>query len=246
VPAEKRDRSLANMPLSRTDWAASELRQAILRGDLAPGERLIVADLSARWAVSQTPLREAFERLVMEGLVERESNRGVRVAPLSAKDLSEIYEMRLLLDPLALERSINNANDDWRRRTANDFAELTAVLKKSTRFENPDELEAFEDKHTIFHRTLRSNCDSELLLRMIEMITASSVRYRLLSYNPRGGASALLREHKTLYELAMAGDASKAAELNRKHLQRAYDDVLAEVERRSRVGDRRGDRGRSA
>ena len=67
---------------SKTEFAADRLREAIINGELKPGERLTTPSLAERLGVSQTPLREAFQRLATEGLVERIDQRGARVAPI--------------------------------------------------------------------------------------------------------------------------------------------------------------------
>src|SRR5260221_8530480 len=92
----------ATAAATRSEWAEDRLRQAILRGELRPGQRLHASDLAERWDVSATPLREAFQRLAGEGLVELLPHRGARVGELAAHATPALYELRLLLEPLAL------------------------------------------------------------------------------------------------------------------------------------------------
>ena len=80
-------------PQTRSDWVYERLKQAIVRGELPPGTRLVAAELAQRWAVSPTPLREAFQRLEGVGLVELSSQQGARVAPVSVAEAGEIKEL---------------------------------------------------------------------------------------------------------------------------------------------------------
>ena len=95
---------------TRADWVDALLRAGILSGELAPGSRLVVADLADRYGVSPTPLREALRRLAAEGLVEWLPQRGARVASATRRDAEDLYELRLALEPVALGQSIAEAD----------------------------------------------------------------------------------------------------------------------------------------
>src|SRR5690242_19785121 len=103
-----------NAPATRSDWVEERLRAAILQGELEPGQRLHANDLADRWDVSATPLREAFQRLASDGLVEMLPQRGARVTDVSIEEAGQIYELRLLLEPLCLRRSLEASDDDHR------------------------------------------------------------------------------------------------------------------------------------
>ena len=79
-------------------------------------ERLSSSELAGRWSVSATPLREAVQRLAANGLVECVSQRGARVSEVSLRDVREVYGLRLMLEPMARERSLRRVDDAWRRQ----------------------------------------------------------------------------------------------------------------------------------
>src|SRR5919106_1503563 len=89
------------------------LRVDIIEGVLTPGQRLRAADLTSRYGVSATPLREALQRLAAQNLVEVDPRLGATVARISQTDLRDIYWLRELLEGLALERSIERGDDAW-------------------------------------------------------------------------------------------------------------------------------------
>lgn len=197
-----------------------KLRSAILSGELAPGDRLVVATLAERWQVSPTPLREAFQRLAADGLVELTSQRGARVSPVSMKEMLEIYELREMLEPLALERSLVRADDGWRRLVGETYQHLIEAL----RAEHTDMVE-LEDHHRVFHQALLSRCDSEWLLRVISWLSEHSVRYRLLSLAPRGGPEEVVAEHERLFEACTNGNADRAINHLRHHLRLTVESI---------------------
>src|SRR5262252_6104504 len=116
------------VPTTRADWAHKRLKAAILTGELAPGTKLAADELSQRWAVSPTPLREAFQRLGGHGLVELTSQRGARVAPFSLDEAADLYELRLLLEPRALRASLRRSDDAHRAAVVAAHDRLDAAL----------------------------------------------------------------------------------------------------------------------
>lgn len=98
---------------TRASWIVSELRAKIIAGDLLPNSKLNLVQLRDGFEISLSPLREAISRLVAEGLVKLEDQRGFRVAPISIENLTEITLLRAELDTLALKQSIMNTNLDW-------------------------------------------------------------------------------------------------------------------------------------
>ncbi|GII64346.1 GntR family transcriptional regulator [Sphaerisporangium krabiense] len=95
---------------------ADYLRAAILRGEIAPGERIRQEEIAARFGASRLPVREALRMLEAEGLTEHETNKGARVPRLDAHEVDVIYQMRERLEPLALAQSLPNLSGDDLRR----------------------------------------------------------------------------------------------------------------------------------
>jgi len=203
-------------PETRADWVDRRLRAAILSGELAPGTKLVAGPLAQRFAVSATPLREAIQRLAATGLVEVAAQRGARVAPASARDAEEIYELRALLDPLALRDSL--AHTDAAHRTA-----IAAAFERLARTgdDGIDPVEAL-DRHAAFHATLLARCRSRWLLRLTALLADHSQRYAFLAAGAGtdGGHHDALAEHRALRDAALAGRSDDATALLEEHLQR--------------------------
>ena len=94
-----------NEYLPLRDVVFNTLRQAILKGELKPGERLLEIALAERLGVSRTPVREAMRKLEQEGLVVMIPRRGAQVASITEKDLNDVLEVRIALENVAIEKA---------------------------------------------------------------------------------------------------------------------------------------------
>lgn len=205
-------------PASRTDWAIECIRRAILFGEVQPGDRLTSSEWSSRLGISQTPLREAFQRLAAEGFVEYDPQRGARVAPLTARDALEIYELRIMLEPRAVEASVAHADDAWCAALERAFEAIDA------RYAAADGTgEGLVEAHRAFHQAVRARCASSWLLRLTGMLADQSTRMQFASLGARGGRRAARDEHREIYEAARAGRAEAAADLTAAHLRRTLE-----------------------
>jgi DNA-binding GntR family transcriptional regulator len=193
------------------DRAFAALHDAIVAGDLAPGERLPIEELGEALGMSAMPIREALRRLDSAGLVENIPHRGGRVTELSIPDLAEVYEARLALEPLAV------------RRAAQRFGEAQAALA-TERLRALDELDDEHSQetwaaHTAFHFALYDAAGSRWLLRLIQPLWETSQRYRLAA-NVVPRLRARSDEHELILAACVAHDADLAARLLHNHLAR--------------------------
>lgn len=202
-------------PPTRAEWVDSQLRRAILSGEFAPGEKLRAEHLAERWGVSPTPLRETFMRLAGEGFVVIEPQRGARVAPLDLAAAVEIYEMRLLLDPVALDRSIRAGG-----------ASLVAEVEEAhARLEGRHvEVADYLDAHRDFHLALVAHCPNRRLVRQVEQLLDHSQRFQAIGVRTvrRGDPR---DEHRQLVEAVSAGDRRTATRVLKAHLEATLDAV---------------------
>ncbi|MFK7919695.1 MAG: GntR family transcriptional regulator [Ilumatobacter sp.] len=194
-------------PLTRTEWAHDLLRAAILRGDYGPGDPLVISTLSEEMGVSASPLREALRNLASTGLVELHSHGKARIATVDLHEANEIYELRLLIEPAALERAVHNADDGYRDRVERAWIDLSQAPVP------PPSI------HANFHRALLSNCDSDWMLKLSTMLAdraglmiSTSVEMQAPDYNSA-------ETHQTLKELAISGTAEAAANELHRHLR---------------------------
>jgi DNA-binding GntR family transcriptional regulator len=201
------------MPSTRTQWVDDRLRHEILSGALPPGTPLRAEELAQRWAVSPTPVREALQRLAGTGFVELRPQRGARVAEANLRDVEEVYDLRLLLEPVALRASLERADDAFGEAAGAAYAAYVA---------RPG-----FDEHRAFHAALLARCPNERMLGLIDGLAEHSQRFQVLAVGAPGGHHDVVAEHRALCEHALAGRIDAAVEFLREHLQTTVDAVRA-------------------
>jgi GntR family transcriptional regulator, carbon starvation induced regulator len=204
-------------PLSQQ--AVHILRQQILYGEIPPGQKLRVEVLQREHGLSSSPLREALSRLVAEGLVVADDHRGFRAAPMSAADLDDITNLRLVVEPAALAQSVANGDDAWEAGIVAAFHRLERIRARIAQGEVPFNAE-WTERHKEFHAALIAAAGSPRLLAICSGLFDESERYRRFSAATTNRT--LVRdtsaEHRRLMDSALARDGERAVTLLRKHI----------------------------
>lgn len=213
------------MTLAENAYAA--LRHDIIRGELAPGRPLRLADLSKRYGMGFSPLREALNRLQAERLVTAESLRGFRVAPMSLDELHDAVSLRISIETQALRAAIERGDDEW---AAGIVSALYALNVQAARTGDGADVWTLEARHHAFHHALLSACDSPWRLDFFERLYAATERYRipvLLAAALPAGRD-VQAEHSALAQAALDRDAAHATALLEQHY-RSTVDTLTQV-----------------
>jgi len=208
-----------NSPPTRANWVDAKLRREILSGALAPGTKLRAEHLAETLGVSPTPLREAFQRLAGEGLVVIEPQRGARVAPIDAPDALELYELRIVLEPLAMRESLAHTDAEHAHEVADAYARLSGPF---------DDLAAALEAHREFHLALLARCPNQRMLTLIGTLHDQSERYQAVG-TITSPDHPLARTHRPLVTMFQKGAAGEMAELVERHLRQARDRIQAVV-----------------
>jgi DNA-binding GntR family transcriptional regulator len=196
-------------PRSLTSAVFERLRSDILTCRLRPGEKLPVAALAQNFEVSLAAVREALSRLVADGLVVAEDQRGFRVSPVSELDLQDLTFTRIEIEGLALRRSIQLGDDVWAADVRRAWEELSAAP-----YLDPRDLtrhnEAWNVLHNRFHWILVRACGLSWLLRFRGVLLEQSERYRRLA-RPIGLFSRdAFDEHRAIATAVLSRDADNA------------------------------------
>ncbi len=206
-------------PLSATSRVTDELRRAILVGERKPGEKLKIEELRVQLGVGATPIREALSLLTSDKLVERQDQRGFRVAPADDEYFHDILRTRCWLEGKALEESIAHGDAQWEER----LVLAHHRLSRTDRGEGADPfaLGSWERLHKEFHTALIAACGSEIVLRYCSELYDLNVRYRFLAARTKGYASRdVSAEHAAIVEATLDRNAAKAVELLVAHYDR--------------------------
>ncbi|HEV7612467.1 MAG TPA: GntR family transcriptional regulator [Steroidobacteraceae bacterium] len=194
------------------------LRADLLACRLPPGSKLRINDLSQSLEVSPSAVREALSRLVPEGLVTSEPQRGFRAAPISASDLRALTEIRVDIEGSCLRRSIQLRDPAWEEQVCAALHRLSRTVYREP--QDPHRLnEEWVTAHTAFHTALSAGCDNPWRLRVREMLYAQSERYRRLSVPLASAGRDTLKEHTEIADAALAGDDDRAVALLSSHLK---------------------------
>jgi DNA-binding GntR family transcriptional regulator len=204
------------VPLSAED----RLREAIVAGRLQPNQRLVESDLARSMGVSRTLVRVALARLEHEGLVEHERHRGARVRLVDEPEAVEILEARAVLEGLTVRRAAERAS-------AEDIAELRAILAEMRRLREIDDLIGVSDQNARLHRRLLEIGGHETANRLIATLKSQMVRFQYRTILLPGRSERSLNEHEAIIEAIAAGDADAAEAAMRLHISRVAEALHA-------------------
>lgn len=194
------------------DEVYQRLREAILAGELAGGERLVHEDLASRFGISRIPVRDALKRLVADGLVDLDERRIYRVSRCGIDDVEEIYSLRTLLESHAVALATARLEDG-------DLAALARLQEEMEEAAATRDAETFVERNHAFHRRLYASAQQPRLLRMIEglwqglpPLTPLTIESRLAKSN---------QEHRAIVDALRARDTAGAVEALRAHIAAA-------------------------
>lgn len=180
-----------NEYLPLRDVVFNTLRQAILKGELKPGERLMEIALSNRLGVSRTPVREAIRMLELEGLVTMIPRKGAQVAQISEQDLDDVLEVRLGLEELAVKFACE-------RITTEELAGLRKAVEEFDRLRDTDELSALADADMKVHESIYNATHNRRLIQLLNNIREQMYRYRIEYLKDKEQRKNLAEEHYAL------------------------------------------------
>lgn len=204
---------------TKRDLARTLLRDAIIRGDYRPGDRLILEDLSERYELSLTPVREAMQQLEAEGFVHHVPHRGAIVAPLDRDELLELYAIREGVEALATRYGVPNL-----RRAAVERMEALAS-RMDEAMGAWDRFLAFDRE---FHLVVYEASGSALWPKTIQTLWHRAERYMLAGTRIRGAVARIQADHREILAACGAGDVAAAESGVRAHLARSLDRLLGD------------------
>lgn len=193
------------------DVVFNTLRQAILRGELEPGERLMEIALAQKLGVSRTPIREAIRKLELEGLVVMIPRKGAEVACITEKDMRDVLEVRGTLEELAVSLACRNMNEEIINELAmaNKVFEAAVVSKDVVRITDAD---------VSFHDVIYKATDNQRLIQIINNLSEQMYRYRLEYVKDARSHSILISEHADIISKLRSKDDEGAKLVMKQHI----------------------------
>lgn len=207
-------------PLS--ERAYDLLREDILSGRIAPGAKLKMESLQERYGISNTPLREALNRLAAEGLTIADERRGFRAPTATLQEFEDLNTFRLVVEEGALTSAIAVGDVNWEANLAASYHALAAIERASAR---PSNSEEWRRRHKAFHMALFAGCDSQRLIAACDHAFDAGERFRRLAALRRHEPRHQDGEHELILRATLARDTRLATALLRSHLLRTAEHV---------------------
>jgi DNA-binding GntR family transcriptional regulator len=197
--------------MSATSTSYDALREAIVRGDIAPEARLVESEISTNFSMSRGAVRTALIRLEEEGLVVREPHRGARVRKVSDDEAVEILQARAVLEGLAVRVAAERIDDEGAAR-------LQALLERHRGLLEGGDLLGASDANADLHAALLELSGHGTARRLIRTLNSQTVRYQYRTILIPGRPAASVAEHTAIVEAVVAGRPEEAEAAMRSHL----------------------------
>ncbi len=206
------------------DVVFNTLRNAILTGELEPGERLMEVKLADKLGVSRTPIREAIRKLELEGLVVMTPRRGAEVASITIEDLKDVLEVRKVLENLAIELACE-------RITKEEICELKANLEKFKVVIKKNSLTEIAVTDVKFHDIIYKATGNNRLIQILNNLREQMYRYRLEYIKESEIRNNLVKEHEMIIDALAKGDKDAGRNATMKHIDNQEETIIINIEK---------------
>lgn len=210
----------ADLPLR--DLVFNTLRQAILTGELKPGERLMELHLAEKLGVSRTPIREAIHKLELEGLVIMIPRRGAEVAQITEKSMNDVLEVRRALDALCAELACD-------RITEEELASLKGACDFFEQCVQEGDTRKIAQADVSLHDIIVQATGNKRLVQLINNLSEQMYRYRFEYIKDISQHQRLVDEHRIIYQSIVKKDRETAAAAARTHIDNQKKAIICQI-----------------
>lgn len=204
------------------DVVFNTLRQAILTGELKPGERLMEIHLADKLGVSRTPIREAIRKLELEGLVTMIPRRGAEVAQITEKSMNDVLEVRRALDAFCVELACDRITEEGLTALRDACGQFeTAVKTKDTK--------KIAHADVALHDIIVQATGNQRLIQLVHNLSEQMYRYRFEYIKDTSQHEMLVEEHRIIYESILKKDKETAAQAARTHIDNQEKAIIRQI-----------------
>jgi len=201
------------------------LKQAIIRGEVAPGDRLVESRLADALDISRTPVREAIHKLEREGLLRKLPKGGFAVMSLSREDIEETFGIRCVLESYAARLAAENYSEE-------ELFPLEEKIREFQKFLDKGHLDELPRINTEFHNLFYALSRSPKLIKMINDLRDQIFRFRKILLKKDKWAEASNQDHRKMLDAIREGDAARVERVVKQHIARGQRIVLSALEQR--------------
>lgn len=187
------------------------LRNAIVRGDFEPGERLMEVTLANNLGVSRTPVREAIRMLELEGLVVMIPRKGAEVARITEKDLKDALEIRMAIEELAVDLACKRIDVEGKTKLKQACIKFREAISSKL-------VPSIVDADVKFHDVIFESTKNPRLISLAQNLREQVYRYRVEYVKDFGYHDKLVSEHDAITNAILMGDSEKSKEIMRMHI----------------------------
>lgn len=204
------------------DVVFNTLRQAILTGELKPGERLMEIHLANKLGVSRTPIREAIRKLELEGLVTMIPRRGAEVAQITEKSMNDVLEIRRAMDALCVELACDRISEEELEKLKNacDYFEKAVRSKDAKKIAQAD---------VELHDIIVQATGNQRLIQLVNNLSEQMYRYRYEYIKDASQHERLIEEHRIIYESIVKKDKETASQAARMHIDNQEKAIIRQI-----------------
>ncbi|MBP5281387.1 MAG: GntR family transcriptional regulator [Lachnospiraceae bacterium] len=206
------------------DVVFNTLRQAILTGELKPGERLMEIHLADQLGVSRTPIREAIRKLELEGLVTMIPRRGAEVAQITEKSMNDVLEVRRAVDALCVELACERITPEELERLGEACQEFAAEAMKKEK-----DVKLLAQKDVSLHDIIVQATGNQRLIQLVNNLSEQMYRYRFEYLKDFSQHEKLVEEHRVIYESIVKKDRETACEAARVHIDNQKKAIIRQI-----------------
>ncbi len=204
------------------DVVFNTLRQAILTGELKPGERLMEIHLANRLGVSRTPIREAIRKLELEGLVTMIPRRGAEVAQITEKSMNDVLEVRRAVDALCVELACERITDSELEK----LKEACDVFEEAVK---SGDVKRIAQADVDLHDIIVQATGNRRLVQLVNTLSEQMYRYRFEYIKDFSQHERLVEEHRIIYESIVRKDKETACSAAREHIDNQKKAIIRQI-----------------
>ena len=208
-----------NEYLPLRDVVFNTLRQAILRGELKPGERLMEIQLANKLGVSRTPIREALRKLELEGLVNMVPRKGAEVADITEKSLRDVLEVIKALEELSVQLACEKITEE-------EIEELKRVAERFKDTLNDQDVTKIAEADVAFHDVIYTATDNQKLILLLNNLREQMYRYRVEYLKKEEAYPQLIAEHEELIDNISKRNKEEATRIMCEHIDNQVATVI--------------------
>lgn len=209
-----------------SDKVYEVLKKKILERELKPGEKVQVDEVASQLGVSRTPVKDALNRLALEGLIDKVARRGTFVSTMSAQDVDELFDLRLLMESYAAEKVLEKGKADL---FLSEMKKCMVNIDRIAQSDDPD-YDAYLTWNRDLHWVLIRLADNNRLLQMYESLNIPIQVARVHYLHSVESVTHTQREHQAIYQAFENRDLEQIKQAIAAHINSVRDAVLMSIE----------------